>query len=245
MKKLSRYGMERLKSLSDQLVNYGEFPEPELLHRIRLDVKKIKAILNVTEFCVKGFDAHKLYLPFRTIFRRAGEIRQADVLNELSQIHNIKSQHVRDVKALLVNQELVPTFQNDLPKFLYSLQKKRAKLKDFFKEVKHSSFKEYLSLKNDDLRKQLYPKLNQRVLHKARKIVKEILYLSAITKKSKQRLDPFYDKLQELIGQGHDKQNVMALMNTDKNSRELKQLKGECRIDIKNIKVLIKQFYIK
>lgn len=231
--------------MADHLSDFSDSRESELLHKIRLDVKKIKALLNVAEFSVKGFKGHKHYLPFRTIFRKAGEIRQADVLNELFRIYTIKAQHIIDAKALLVNRELIPTFLNDVPKFLSSIEKKKEGLLGSFKGVNRLSFEKYLQLKEQELKGKVFPQMNQHELHKTRKIIKEILYLSVITKKSKRNLDPFYDKVQGLIGQWHDKQNAMTLLNSKKNSRELKQLKTESRFDIKKIKELIQRFYIK
>jgi len=241
MKRFTHYAKKRFNALSEQLVKYGESPEPEFLHKIRLEVKKIKAILNVTEFCVNGFNAHRHYLPSRSIFRKAGEIRQTDVLEELFRKYKINPRIV-EKKANLDSRKLISSFQKGSPAFISSLEKQR-NLSDSFKKVKHSCFRNYLNRKKLELQRQLYPQLNQRELHKTRKTIKEILYLSPITKKSNKKPDPYYDKLQVMIGEWHDKQIVVAMLNVNKNSSELRQLKAECHRDIKNIKKLIHEFY--
>jgi CHAD domain-containing protein len=239
MKRFSHYAKRRLKSLSDDLDDFGDHPRPELLHRIRLGVKKMKAIFNVTEFCVKGFNAHKHYRPFRSIFRKAGEIRQTDVLDELISRFKINPEVVAG-KTNLDNRRLISSFQKGVPSFISSLEKQK-RLVDSFKTVKRLCFNNYLNLKKQELKRELYPLLNQHELHKTRKTIKEILYLSPITRKSIP--DPFYNKLQVMIGEWHDKQIVLILLKTHKNSVEQKQLQAECGHDIANINRLIRQFY--
>lgn len=242
MKKFPTYAKRRLRSLSNHLTAFGDTAEPEVLHKIRLEIKKIKALLNITEFCVKGFKGHKRYLPFRYIFRRAGEIRQADMVNELFQIHKIKPQQING-RSAAANRDLILSFQKELPSFFLSIKKKKASIITSFREVKHTCFKKYLDFQKKELQKKIFPRLNQRELHRTRKKIKEILYLSPIAKKSKEELDPFYDKLQILIGLWHDKQTVMTLLNASEYPIEHNALRAECRSDIKNIKALVRQFY--
>jgi len=239
MKGFSAYAKKRIKILSDYLTKFAKNPGYELLHKIRLEIKKIKAILNITEFCVKGFNVHKRYVPYRNIFRRAGEIRQADIVTDLLQLYKIKAPQINRGKP----DKLISSFQKELPMFISSIEKKQGKLIESFDKVNQSRFRKYLDLKKDKLRKHLYPRLNLTALHKARKTIKEILYLSPVTKKSRAELDPFYNKLQVLIGQWHDKQIVVMMLDTTKYPVQRKVLSNECRKDIKKIKLLVDQFY--
>jgi len=243
MKRFSTYAKRRFKSLSDHLDNYAHKPRPELLHKVRLLIKEIKALLNASAFCVEGFNARQRFRPFRSIFRMAGEIRQAEVLDELFRIYKINTEDVAKSKILSADRNLVSLFQKRLPEFILATEDNQEKIIDSIKNVRYSCFKKYLNRKKREVKKELFPQLNKRDLHDTRKMLKEIIFLSPMAKKTREKLDPFYDKLQALIGQWHDKQTVLMLLKTPKKSFALGQVKKECRNELLEIKDLVCQFY--
>lgn len=241
MKGLSTYFKRRFTVLSKHL--FQETGDLERFHGIRLEVKKIKTIINLIEFSVKGFKGHKYYIPFRTIFRTAGKVRQVDVFNKLSgTIEQVRGDHSKDSAA---HHQMISVFQGEITPFRSIIKKKYKKLKAALKNVKRKHFEKYLKLKKRELRSQLYPRLNESGLHKTRKVIKEVLYLSPIAGKHKKKLNPFYDELQELVGQWHDKQVLMSSNKIQKEPAKLKQLKNACSDDLKKIKKLSNNFYSK
>jgi len=243
MKKFSRYAKNRFNSLANHLAKFGDDPRPELLHRIRLEIKKIKVLLHVTEFCIAEFNGHKHYLPFRSVFRKAGEIRQGEVLNELFRFYKIDLEGIDEKKLLADRRKLISSFQKELPRLLLAIEMKREILMRLFKTIKRSCFEKYAYLKEKELQKMVFPRLNQRKLHQTRKVIKEIICLSTIAGNSQKEVHSVYDKLQIMIGLWHDKQIVATVLKTNKYHGEGKILKTECRNDIKNIRELINQFY--
>ena len=83
MKRLEEYTQSEIKSLINHLRDYGRHGKPNALHKIRVDIKKIKAILAVLNGSLKRFKAHKNFIPLRSIFRKAGSIREPDVLAQM------------------------------------------------------------------------------------------------------------------------------------------------------------------
>ena len=100
----------------------------------------------------------------------------------------------------------------------------------------------YIKKKKEEFRLRLQSKWDRGTLHKARKVAKEIIYLSAITEKRKKKLDPFYNKIQDSIGQWHDKQTILPIIKAN-NSPELGRLRQEGRGDVNKIKELVFEFY--
>jgi CHAD domain-containing protein len=245
MKSLLIYSKKRFKSLSKHLLAFSNDAQPECLHAIRLEIKKIKTLLHVTNFSVKGFKKQKHLAPFRTIFKKAGEIRQDDVfeklaldytMNEVSQ--NLERNNRRHIK-------LISDFQREIPAFQMTIKNEKGKLAHFFKKVKPSGFRKYLNLKRDELKELLYPKVHQRELHKTRKILKEIIYLSSVTEQLNKELLLFYGQLQTLIGQWHDKHTLISLLKRQSNLIELDRLNENSSKDVGYIKRLVSKFYSK
>jgi CHAD domain-containing protein len=171
----------------------------------------------------------------------AGEIRQEEVLAELFRLYKIDPKEKSNTR--LPNNDLISTFQKQTPKFISILDKEEAKVLSEFKEISHSSLKRYLGLKKAQLEKSLYPGFKELKLHKVRKTIKEILFLSPIASKSKKHLNPFFNRLQVRIGQWHDKKIVLQMIGPVQNAVGRNQLKAACKNDIKDIKILVAQFY--
>jgi CHAD domain-containing protein len=121
MERFKKFAHRQFKSLNKHLEGYKDKKDPELVHKIRVDIKKIKAILSVINDCLKGFRAHKNFIPFRTIFRRAGEIRDPEVLTALLLEYGIP-----DVHDSMIDQngdKVIVRFCQDVPLFTNSANK--------------------------------------------------------------------------------------------------------------------------
>lgn len=116
MRRFEKFAQQHFNSLNEHLEAYGSNKDSETLHKIRVDIKKIKSILVFANDQVKGFRAHKNYIPFRNIFRRAGEIREPEVVSRLLLAHNITG--VYDQRIDGNSSDLVERFCEDIPAFI-------------------------------------------------------------------------------------------------------------------------------
>ena len=66
-----------------QQENYdaGSFHDP------RVEIKKLRALFELIDFCVKGFARKKSLKPLLGIFRQAGKVREIHVEDELIRKH--------------------------------------------------------------------------------------------------------------------------------------------------------------
>ncbi|MCW3126618.1 MAG: hypothetical protein JWO03_2276 [Bacteroidetes bacterium] len=85
------------------LKRYARKPNADDLHSMRVSIKKIKAILNLTTD-LHGLDVEGYFAPYRGIFHQAGQIRKAalvhDKLKELSKDKKAIADRGRHITAL-------------------------------------------------------------------------------------------------------------------------------------------------
>jgi CHAD domain-containing protein len=223
------------------LKSYAHIQDPEVLHAIRVEVKRIKGVLNLISFSVKKFNAHKHFIPFRTIFRQAGKIRETEVLYKLLlkyKIEGVKDAQLPDEKKI---NRLRIAFQKNLPGFLITLKGEKKKLSKVIRKVEKPDVENYLKKKKKELKRLLFPTFSKKTLHKARKIVKEIIYLSQVA--SKHKSDTFYGKLESTIGQWHDTTLLLPILKRNNQMDDVHHLKAMTKENLTSLKELTLQRY--
>jgi len=229
MRRFEKFAWQHFNSLNEHLEAYGDKKESEALHKIRVDIKKIKSILVFANDQVKGFRAHKNYIPFRNIFRRAGEIREPEVVSRLLLAHNITGVHDQSIDGN--SSDLVERFCEDIPAFIYAVNKQWTKLKSVFSKLKAKDLENFLRKTRKDIKSKLYPKPDMDLIHSVRKSIKAFIYLSEADHQDKKKLMRFYKKEVEAIGELHNRQVLLNLI-TKQNGRAdrtaIKKIHQEC-----------------
>src|SRR6185312_7211724 len=89
IKQLHKYGNKRFAFLNARLKKYKQHAKPEQLHQVRIEFKKIKTLFNFLAFSSKKFNAPKNYKPLKHIFKKAGRIRDTDILHQLFKTYKL------------------------------------------------------------------------------------------------------------------------------------------------------------
>jgi len=241
VKKLVVYSNKQFKSLTADLKSYHHLQDPEVLHNIRVSIKKIKVALNLTNYAVKKFKGHQHFIPLRTIFRKAGAIRQPEVLYQLLlqyQVGGVTDEQIPRSNKL---DKLCYNFQKDAPVFIESVKTKRKEIKKYFEQVSKEEARKYVKKKRRELKRFLFPTFNKKNLHTARKICKEVVYLNWVENSSKP--DPFFYEVENIIGQWHDKQVLLPIVRKNKEGNEVSRLAAACQEDLVKLKNLVSHYY--
>ncbi len=242
MKKLKKFTHQRFQSLIDHLRSHKDKQEEQSLHDIRIDIKKIKSILELLKFVDKKFKAHRNYVLFRTIFRKAGELRDPEIQAGLLLRYNIEGVRVKNDYHAKKS-----TFLAATNKFEKQIIEQQKKIGPFIQQVTNHDVKSFFKEKNKQIKKALTTKPDLTEIHKIRKAMKLVIYLADLNKSAKRKLLNFYHKMEQAIGDLHDKQVVLGLV-THESKRKIdpsarKVILAECRDSISEIRKEAKKFY--
>lgn len=241
MKEARAFANKKLKGLTKALKSLQHIQDPDMLHKVRVEIKQIKALINLIGFSVKGFKAHRHFVPFRTIFRRAGEIRQPGVLYKLLLRHQVSGIADSDIPYSGKIDRISRAFQKETPQFMATINAQGKKLVKHSEKVHRSSAKRYLRKKRNELERFFFPAFSNKSLHKVRKTIKELIYLQWIN--DKKRPSDFLTNAENIIGQWHDKQVLLAILKKKKAADEIQKLNAACQVDLTSLKKLIADHY--
>jgi CHAD domain-containing protein len=233
MKKIERFTGRLYGDIIKNLRSYEEHRDAECLHYIRVDIKKIKAVINLVKENEKKFKAHNQFKPLRAIFREAGDIRQPEVMLQLLLkygVTNISKDGLLDAGRNFENE-----FVSHIPEFTKTCKKSRKELIRQARKINHKKIIKSIDNFKRRLQKALTNKIRFELIHKTRKLIKQVLYLSDIHGDIKKRERKFFDELQELIGAVHDKQMLMILLRKPRNQKALVDLNTALKADKKLI----------
>jgi len=238
MKSLTRYTKKRLKRIDRLLNSFPESQDQEVLHLIRLEIKKVKALLRLIHYNDKSFKERTLFIPFRSIFRDCNIIREPQVL------HSLIVKYTKDQALPIPYSSInVQQFIEHVPVYLKKVKKPTRLILLKIKRIKSSTYHRYLKKKKRELRNASRI-ISTRSLHSYRKLIKEIYYLLCVNSINKS-IDPFFKKCDGLIGAWHDKSIVIQKIRkiTPLQNDLIKKLQNEKRADLTSLKKLIKNYY--
>jgi CHAD domain-containing protein len=211
-KKERIYFNDQWDEMTDHLKKFIEHGEQEELHLFRVQVKKLRAMLELLDINSAKHPLQKDFKPVRKIFKRCGEIRNAFINLQYGQRFQFKNEDF---------------FMNHL----YEIEKGTTEVKEVGKQ-----YLKIIKLAHDDIGSDLQHVGNKDIvafynaklynigsflenlqfndeLHAVRKQIKTLMYNRKIAQNALdgklQISNDYLDKLQTLIGNWHD--NVLAL----------------------------------
>jgi CHAD domain-containing protein len=239
MKRLKKFARKPFRSLAEHLKTVPVNHDTETLHQVRVDIKKIKALLELVHSDRKKFKSHKYFLPFRSIFRKADAIRESEVLASLLTKYPEEGPQLPPTEH-----PSLETFESNVPGYVHTVKVQSKKLKPYLKKIKSRDIGRYLKHQYKKIESKLYPHLALKDIHKTRKSIKAALFIAGSTDQLKKKKEKFYDTLQEAIGNLHDKQLLLQLLSkNESNHQNHRALRTACAHDIRQIRNLAANFY--
>jgi len=242
-KHLLDYFQKQHQHLEHYLALCFEAPDSEVVHELRVSIKRIRAIFMFTEQLTgnENFDADVYFKPLRTLFRMAGRIRDvqvqqklvADYANTLNSAFDLYLEHLdmlekRSISRFFrdIEQDKV---QNNLASMHYIIKNTMSLLmKD---DIKTRAF-QLLTSQCDELRMKLVNIPDNQELHQMRTIIKQMRYILSVIRKSNPVATGFPVSLaclsdaEVLLGKWHDR-IVGAALLSDFRKKKLKDYKPE------------------
>jgi len=203
-KRQKKYLTKKEKDLLVQLHAFSESGDSEALHRLRLDLKKVKAFVQMVKECTAKRASKDMDL-LKKLFRQAGKIRDAgNMLQLLERFHSVPPEYKSEQDQLRIT--AAREFHQHAQDYYKQGRKAGRRLLADVQAIRTRCIKDWYAARLIKIAVLLTASGD--LLHEARKKIKELLYV--------QRILPaplvagiglnndYLDRLQEAIGEWHD-----------------------------------------
>lgn len=210
--KQRRYLAKKDRQWQQELEAYGRSHHPEAIHRLRIAVKKIKALAGFSSAC-SGKDAMKDFHLLKKMYRQAGIIRDAgNHLQLLEKIHSAPEFFLQEQKQLGLDAS--EHFIHHIEAYRKKGKKAARRLLADVQSVRPGCIKDWYAAQLIKISILLNASGDE--LHQARKEIKSLLYVLGLLPSRLVRAlrinKDYLDQLQETIGEWHDAWIVAAAL---------------------------------
>lgn len=218
MNLLNNYTNDKFDIAFRLLAGYASSSDPEIIHQLRVALKKIKAVLDYLR-TLHPEQIKPLRKKLQLVFHAAGSLRELQIRYEWLKEQNLLLliQHLQIVVKIEVEENL---FIAEAPRYLKKLNVVYDELDKHLKKVDEQDLLQYAQ----DLKTKFQNSLQNLSIdewHAQRKLIKQLLYAYHWPKekvKSKVLTDAAYvklDSLQEKIGAWHDAVDLLQWLNKE------------------------------
>jgi len=218
----------------------------EDLHHFRVQVKKLYAFLILADSAKRHPELIKLFKPIRTVFKKAGEIRNAYLNLELGKAHQKQMDEFLIAQHELLN-KAIAAFKLDKDKHLEKIKRAYKKLVEKITPVDDIHISLFYINHLEHIAGSLAELKFNDELHDSRTLVKNLIYNHKLVhaKLAVEFNEDYLQDIQTAIGDWHDNIDAITLFSGDgvMDKQTVTNLKKQ---DIKyksNIKLLVKDFY--
>ena len=244
--------------LKDTLKDFDK----NLIHQFRIEIKKLKATMQLIQETHKSFDNKKKYALIRPLYKDLGAVREIQLQQDMfkENAKGFKASFRKKYKHLL-DEELLEREEIALAHFdestIKSLIKIKRQIKKMLKKVSAKDFKKYYQGRASKLKKAFAAaEFSEKKMHALRTLIKEIKFNTrfkqAMAEKclAKKNIDLiFLEDLQKCLGEWQDNamlrqklvQSEGALMLQNGENEALMQFKSSVEVDGYLIKDKIKK----
>ena len=249
-KKQKKYLTKNERDLLVQLQIFSESGNADALHRIRLDVKKVKAFAQMVRACSdKKMSGNKRIFKdlglLKKMYRQAGKVRDAtNTIKLLGQQHWVPAAFTAEQDKLRIS--AADEFRQQVGEYRKKGKKAGRQLLKDVNAIHTSCIRDWYAGQLIRIGVLLTASGDQ--LHEARKKIKELLYVEKVLPSGlveSLRLDKGYlDELQEAIGNWHDMALIVATY-AGREGADGQAMVDECAKREKRVREMAGDFYLR
>lgn len=222
---------------------------PGTFHKLRIELKKLNAFLDLINYCSKDFRRKKIFKPFKQIFKQAGKVRELQLQEAMLKKH-FPDNSIPEYKAYFRKSRLVETgifFSMIDPKMVNRLNKRFVEIESFLPKIKSKTAKAYLDKEIEKIINLINKSpLQKGNLHELRKRLKTLNNnRSSLSLEENKVLNFKKNNLPRLLGDWHDLQVMIDHLNKGLNlvginPKEVSHLeKLKSKISVESERILI------
>jgi CHAD domain-containing protein len=241
MSKLTEYTVKKFGLIIKYLDQFRINGDADSMHDLRVEIKKLRSVYRMAGKLNEKFNYQRQFELLKTIFKNGGAIRSIDVMLESGNDFPGLLSKAELKKKNTTRKRLATNFRKKTAMMKRSVMRKEKSFPKLIDDFHKKDVVSYIKKKIKKLEKKLHYTNPDDALHEHRKKMKEIIYLSdAVDYKNK--VLGSYKKLQEMIGEWHDKSVLIEQLknsSTRTNKKLVKDLEAAERKDKGKIKDLL------
>lgn len=239
-KLIQSYLDEHWDKLSEHLEQYFRYQEPNDLHQLRVNIKKISALVQFLDHDQDAAQIKKVFEPVRKIFKAAGKIREIHIFLEITNQLELNHPWITKIFEKRKNRATMH-FLRSKKKFLKAAKRGYTKYSKKITSYPDFVLKNFLITQIQSAQIQL----SEQNYHETRKIIKVVLNLSNLLPKTQNtflNID-YLDAAQKAIGDWHDAdENYLVFEKLMLKTASLEILKKEADMHFALLKRQLKDF---
>ncbi len=206
-KRIQEFVSERFAKIRQNHTAFSFFCKQDDLHQLRVEIKKLRVVARMLDYCLEYKEASAAFLPVKKIFKKAGIIRSIYI--ELNILSKYPSQASR-----LINQKMhimdtaINHFLQDEPAHIRQINEAEKNISGLIEDLDEDDVIAYLGKLIEKTWKRLSRPEEKEMLHEARSLMKTLLYTNnLLNRRIRDIMDldiKYLTELQELIGKWHD-----------------------------------------
>lgn len=213
---LKKYLQKRAKAVKVLLKTPQKKWKVETFHQLRVEIKKLRALLGLIKFCNEDFKAKNTFLPFKLIFKQAGIIREFQLHKRVIKKHfdNTFFKDYQENTNLLIEKAEKDFFVLINKKNIVKIKKKYKTIFAALHFVRKKKSNIFVSKKKNFIQKILSASpLQIAIAHDLRKQIKTLNY--AMECLGLEKSNAMSNQLASLLGKWHDNEVFIAFLQKD------------------------------
>lgn len=213
MKVISKYFKKRKEAINRLLKRPRRSYTSETFHDLRVEIKKLDALLDLINFNSKNFNRTEIYKPFKLIFDQAGKVRELFIeestIKKLFLFPLLKRyrKHLKELRS----KEQEDYFDLADKKLFSELKKMYNKIGSLLAQLNKKEVLHYMDNRRNEIKKLLeLDSVKLKEAHELRQLLKRFNYNRASFKlEKKYKPLPKESILPDLLGKWHDNQVIL------------------------------------
>ncbi|MBK9333233.1 MAG: CHAD domain-containing protein [Ignavibacteria bacterium] len=210
MKEIKKYLQNRKLAIEFILEKPRSKFSANTFHKLRVEIKKLNALIDLLNACSENFNRKKTFKPFKKIFRQAGVVRELQLeetlLKKLNLI-SLLSEYMISLRKHRLTEQRFFFSMIDL-KLNDRLKNKYKEIEPLLSSVNKLNTENYLNDKTNSIKKIINRSdLKAEQIHELRKLLKPVNYIRKCLYADKLNYPGSHNnKLSGLLGKWHDLQ---------------------------------------
>ncbi|WP_462265600.1 CHAD domain-containing protein [Mucilaginibacter sp.] len=229
-KKEVKYLNKHWQKLQCGLKAFAKTNDAEQLHQFRVEVKKVKSFLQLMEGTAH-LHLLKTFKPVRKVFKRAGQIRDAQIHLQLADKYNLNNEAFTTAERRKMEKSTA-LFVTNTSTYLNKLKRTHRRIKSKLHPVAGKSIAKFYKSELVTVGKSLTTPHFDDGLHNCRKHLKTLMYNRKLVGNALNNIpfnNEYIDQLQSQIGEWHD--HVLAIDLFSSPNLEVKPVVAQLKQD--------------